>query len=161
MQLSLRWERITLFALRIAIGWLMFYAGITKILNPEWSAGGYLGGAKTFAGFYGWLASSAMLPLVNFINEWGLTLLGLSLILGLFVRLFSVFGGVLMLLYYLPILDFPYPNAHSFIVDEHIVYALLLFFFAAARAGRVWGLENWCGRLPLCSRFPRLREWLG
>ena len=139
---------------------MMFYAGITKVLNPEWSAAGYLKGAKTFSGFYNWLTSPAILPVINLINEGGLKFLGVSLLLGVSVRLSSAFGAVLMLLYYLPILDFPYPNPHSLLVDEHIIYIAALLVLAAYRAGGVWGLENWCANLPICSRFPRLRNWL-
>lgn len=156
-----KFQKISLFFLRISLGWMFFWAGITKVLDPVFSAGGYLKGAKTFVWFYQWLTNPSILPLVNFLNEWGLTLLGISLVLGIGVRLSSVLGAVLMLLYYFPILDFPYPNAHSFIVDEHIIYAAVLFFLAVLRAGRTWGLENWCSNLPICSKFPRLREWLG
>ncbi len=130
------------------------------MLNPEWSAAGYLRGAKTFTDFYQWLATPGVLPFVNFVNEWGLTLLGVSLIAGVFVRLSSFLAALLMLLYYLPMLNFPYPNSYSFIVDEHIIYISALLLLASFRAGRVWGLENWCSNLPICSRFPRLREWL-
>ncbi len=154
-------QKISLFLLRLSLGWFMFYAGITKVLNPTWSAAGYLKGAKTFVGFYQWLASPGLLPIIDFVNEWGLTLLGLSLIFGVFVRLSSILGAVLMLLYYFPVLDFPYPNPHSYLVDEHIIYALVLLLLASLRAGRVWGLENWCSNLPICSKFPRWREWLG
>ncbi|MEK9194406.1 MAG: DoxX family membrane protein [Patescibacteria group bacterium] len=153
-------EKITLFLLRIGTGWLMFYAGITKILTPNWSAEGYLKGAKTFAGFYQWLLNPNILPVINFVNEWGLTFLGVSLILGVFVRLSSVLGAMLMLLYYFPVLTFPYVE-HGFLVDDHIIYALVLVFLAAIRAGRYYGLENWCSNLPICSKFPRLRNWLG
>jgi len=154
-------QKISLFLLRVVLGWMYLYAGITKIINPNWSAAGYLKGAKTFVEFYQWLASPGILPAVDFVNEWGLTLLGLSLIFGVFVQLSSILGAVLMLLYYLPILDFPYPNPYSYLVDEHIIYALVLLLFASLRAGRVWGLENWCSNLPICSKFPRLRKWLG
>lgn len=156
-----KFQKISLFLLRISLGWLFFYAGITKVLNSTWSAEGYLKSAKTFTGFYQWLASLSILPVTNFVNEWGLTLIGVSLILGIGVRFFSVFGAVLMLLYYLPILNFPYPNPHSFLVDEHIIYALVLLLFASLRAGRIWGLENWCSNLPICSKFPRLRKLIG
>jgi len=154
-------HKFILFLLRVTTGWLMFYAGITKVLDPSWSAAGYLGGAKTFLAFYAWFLSPGVLPVINFINEWGLTLLGVSLILGVFVRLSSVLGTVLMLLYYFPVLDFPYILPHSYIVDEHIIYALVLLSLAVLRAGRAWGLENWCSNLPICSRFPGLRGWLG
>ena len=138
-----QFQKISLFLLRISLGWLMFYAGITKVLDPSWSAAGYLAGAKTFAGFYNWLLQPNILPAVNLLNEWGLTLLGVSLILGLFVRLSSVLGMTLMFLYYLPILQFPYPNPHSYIVDEHIIYILVLLFFIASKAGRAFGLDGW------------------
>lgn len=154
-------SKLSLFLLRIAMGWLMFYAGITKVINPAWSAAGYLNSAKTFTPFFQWLASPANIAWVNFLNEWGLTLLGVSLILGIAVRLSSILGAVLMLLYYFPILDFPYPNPHSFLVDEHIIYAAVLLFLASFRAGRIWGLENWCSNLPICSKFPRLRAFFG
>ncbi|HEY9584231.1 MAG TPA: DoxX family protein [Candidatus Paceibacterota bacterium] len=156
-----KFQKISLLLLRVSMGWLMLYAGITKVLDPNWSAAGYLQGAKTFAGFYQWLTQPNILPAINFINEWGLTLLGVSLILGIFVRLSSVFGTVLMMLYYFPVLTFPYISQHSFIVDEHVIYALVLIFFAAIGAGRYYGLDTWCAGLPICVKFPRLRKVIG
>lgn len=148
-----------LFISRLAIGWLIFYAGITKILDPAWTAAGYLANAKTFPGFYGWFASPANIDWVNFLNEWGLTLIGISLILGLGVRLSSILGALLMLLYYFPVLEFPKVE-HGFIVDDHLIYAVILLFFAAVRAGRYYGLDNWCANLPICRKYPRLhRVW--
>lgn len=146
--------------LRIALGWLFFYAGITKVLNPAWSSKGYLLGAKTFSGFYAWLASDGILPVVDFLNEWGLTLIGASLILGIGVRLSGLLGAAMMLLYWFPVLEFPKVD-HGYLVDDHVVYALALLYFSASRAGRAYGLEEWCTRLPICAKFPRLRAWLG
>ena len=154
-------RRFSLFLLRVSLGWLFFYAGVTKLVNPDWTAAGYIKSAKTFVGFYESLLSPAVLPLVDFLNEWGLALIGLSLILGVMVRLSSVLGAILMLLYYFVVLDFPYPNEHSLIVDEHIIYAFALLLLAYFRAGRVWGLERFCSNLPLCLKFPKLRQWLG
>ena len=142
------------------MGWLMFYAGVTKMINPQWSAGGYLASAKTFSGFYGILLRPEILPLIDFVNEWGLTLLGASLILGIGVRTSSLFGAILMLLYYFPILDFPYPNAHSFIVDEHIIYAAVFLLFAATRAGKMWSLSELLKKFRICEQSPLLRSLL-
>lgn len=61
--------KIWLVVARVAMGWLFFYAGITKILNPDWSAAGFLNGAKTFAGFYAWLAQPGLMGIINFVNE--------------------------------------------------------------------------------------------
>lgn len=152
---------LSLLLLRLSLGSLFFYAGLTKLFDPSWSSVGYLTHAKTFSGFYAWLASPQLLPFIDFVNEWALTLVGLSLLLGLFVRLGSYGGAMLMLLYYFPVLDGVYPNTHSLIVDEHIVYAFAFLLLASLRAGRVFGLETWCEKLPLCSRFPRLRALLG
>ncbi|MBI2042101.1 MAG: DoxX family protein [Candidatus Nealsonbacteria bacterium] len=154
-------SKILIFVMRVSLGWLMLYAGIVKVLNPQWSAFGYMKGAKTFSVFYNWLASPNILPVVDFINEWGLTLLGISLILGVFVRFSSILGALLMALYYLPVLSFPKVGMYSFLVDEHIIYVLVLLFFANIKAGRIWGLEKWCSDLPICSKFPKLRNLLG
>ncbi|MEX2054573.1 MAG: DoxX family membrane protein [Candidatus Andersenbacteria bacterium] len=154
-------EQLPLFLLRVALGWLFFYSGITKVLNPEWSAAGYLAGAKTFSGLYQWFAQPEILPVINAINEWGQLLLGIALLLGIVVRLASVGGALLMLMYYFPVLEFPYIGRTAFLIDEHIIYALALWVLAAFRAGRVWGLETWCSQLPLCSKYPRWRWWLG
>ena len=154
--------RIYIFLLRIALGVLFFYAGITKVLNPNWSAAEYLKGAKTLPEVYQFLMQPEILPIINFINEWGLTLLGVSLLLGVFVRLSTKLGALLMLLYYIPILKFPYVGTNSFLVDQHIIYILSLLLLGAAKAGRVvWGLEEWCSNLPICSKYPKLRDWLG
>ena len=163
MDLHIQEEKLTgisLLLLRLAMGWLMFYAGFTKILNPEWTAKGYLMGAKTFTGFYHWFALPQNIGWVNFLNEWSLTLLGISLLLGVFVRLSSVLGAVLMLLYYFPVLEFPYVGQHSFLVDEHIIYALVLLIFAVVGAGRQWSLANWLAKLPWCSKYPNFLNWL-
>lgn len=135
-------QRVSLFLLRVSLGWLFFWAGITKVLKPGWSAAGFLQGAKTFPDLFHWFASPAMLPITNFANEWGLTLLGISLILGIFIRWSAPFGMVLMILYYLPILQFPYPDANLFIVDQHIIFIIVLAVLYAFGAGRCWGLEK-------------------
>jgi thiosulfate dehydrogenase (quinone) large subunit len=154
-------QKTSLFLLRIALGWMFFYAGVTKILDPNWSAAGYLKGAKTAVWFYQTLLQPNILPTINFLNEWGLTLLGISLLLGVFVRLGSIFGSVLMFLYYLPILNFPFVGEHALLVDEHLIYIAALAVLGAFKAGRAWGIERWCASLPICARYPKLRGWFG
>ena len=137
-----KFAKLTVFILRISLGSIFFYAGITKILNHNWTSAGYLKGAKTFTGFYSWLTLPGNIGLVDFLNEWGLTLIGISLILGVFVRFSSVFGAFLMILYWFPILKFPYVGDHSLIVDEHIIYLFVFILFAVVGAGRIWGLDK-------------------
>jgi thiosulfate dehydrogenase [quinone] large subunit len=116
-----------------------------------------LKGAKMMVGFYSFLQGSSVLPIVDFINEWGLTLLGLSLIFGVGVRLSAPLGALLMVLYYIP-LGFPYPNPHALIVDEHIIYACTMLFFGAIDAGKYWGLSEklqntFLTKIPVLGKF--------
>ena len=135
-------QKCSLFLLRIGLGWMFLYAGLTKIMDPNWSAEGYLRNAKSFSGLYTWLANSSLLPFINFINEWGLTLIGVALILGVFVRLTGYLGPLLMLLYYFPVLDFPKISTHSFIIDEHIIYLFVFLVLAAYKADSFWSVRN-------------------
>ena len=69
-----------------------------------------------------------------------------ALILGAFVRFAGVAGAALMLLYYFPVLDFPSVGTASFIVDQHVIYALVLLLLAVSKSGRYWGLDKrWRG----------------
>jgi len=145
--------KYTITALRIALGWLMLYAGLSKLTTSNWSAAGYLQGAKTFPAFYHYLTLPSILPIINLVNEWGLTLLGISLIFGVFVRLSSVLGAVLMLLYYFPVLSFPYIGSNYYLVDDHIIYAIVLSLFAVIGAGRYFGIDAWIIKQPFCRKI--------
>ena len=146
-------SKFFIFLLRISMGAFMFYAGITKILNPAWTSAGYLKAAITFPEIYAWLLMPSNIIWVDLINKWGLTLLGISLILGVGVRLSAPLGALLMLLYYFPILNFPLVGERSYIVDDHIIYAAVLLLLASAHAGRIWGLERWFVNFPVIGRF--------
>ncbi len=131
--------------LRVLLGWLFFYAGIVKVLNPSWSAAGFLVQAKTFHGFYILLAHPLLISIVNILNEWGLLALGVSLILGIWVRFSSLLGALLMLLYYFASNSLPFvPN--GFLVDDHIIYAAALAVMFYLNAGRYYGLDGLNGK---------------
>lgn len=166
-------SKFFLVTLRVALGWLMLHSAYGLIMTPGWSAAGYLSRAKFLKGFFGALLDPSILPVVSFMNKWGFFLLGISLIFGIGVRLSSVLGAILMILYYLPILEFPYWSSGTFlalipfpsprvaVVDDHLIYGIILAFFAALPAGRIWGLDTWCGNLPLCKRYPLLKRLWG
>lgn len=150
---------VSFFLLRLSLGALYLYAGITKLLNPEWSSAGYLAGAKQFTGFFQWLASPQIVFCVDFMNQWGLTLLGVSLLLGAGVRWSSKLGAALMFLYYLP-LGFPFPNEHAFLVDEHIVYAFALLYLGFSKAGNVGGIYGWIAPMKRFKKAKLLKTLL-
>ena len=135
-------QKVSLFVLRVSLGWIFFWSGITKVLNPAWSAAGYLNSAKTFPDLYHWFARPSLLPVTNIVNEWGMLILGASLIMGLFIRFSAPFGVLLMALYYLPVLQFPYPNVNSFLVDEHIIYICALLVLMSFHADNFWSIRK-------------------
>jgi uncharacterized membrane protein YphA (DoxX/SURF4 family) len=140
--------------IRAAIGWHFLYEGCIKLFAAEWSAASYLNNTYGFlSGFYQWLADSPVrLGIVDFLNIWGLILIGLALFIGLCVRWASLFGAVLLALYY-----FAYPpvgyslyagDGSVFIINAlFIEAAVLVFLFYYKEKG--YGLEN---TLPLLRR---------
>jgi thiosulfate dehydrogenase (quinone) large subunit len=139
-------QRVSLFFLRVSMGWLFLYAGLVKVLNSTWSAEGYIKGAQVFPNFFHYLLQPGILPKVNLLNEWGLVFLGASLLLGVFVRISAPLGMLLMALYYLAGFAAPsFGAGTSYLVDEHIVYIAALLVLATSNAGKVWGLGNRIG----------------
>ncbi len=90
-----------LVVLRVAIGWHLLYEGMVKLLNPNWSSVGYLMDSKgIFAGMFHSMAGNPdLLKVIDFLNVWGLLLIGAALILGLFTRV-ALFGGIALLTFY-------------------------------------------------------------
>lgn len=88
--------------LRILIGWHFLYEGISKLMMSGWSAKMYLVGSRwIFSDVFHQMASSpSIMKVVDFMNIWGLVLIGLSLISGLLVRWSSISGAVLLLFYF-------------------------------------------------------------
>lgn len=139
--------------LRILLGWFMFFAGIEKVLDPAWSASGFLSNAKTFPSFYAWFGDPSNSWWIDPMNAWGIMLIGIALLLGIAIRPAALFGALLMILYYFPQNVFP-SVPHGFIVEYHFIYAtafILIAFFAPARKfGLGRKLQNTSlGRLPI------------
>ncbi len=122
-----------LFLMRLSLGFYFLYAGVTKIMDPAWSAVGYIKSAQHFKPLFDFFASATMLPTTNLLNEWGLTLIGVALVLGLATRFASICGIIIMALYYL-VLPFPHPDAHSLIVDDHIIFITIFLSLIALRS---------------------------
>lgn len=88
--------------IRILIGWHFLYEGLVKLLNPNWSAAIYLlESTWVFSGFFKSIASNPdLLTAVNFINIWGLILIGIGLFIGFFTRVSAISGAALLFLYF-------------------------------------------------------------
>ena len=122
--------------IRAAIGLHFFYEGLSKLFMENWSAQSYLANANGFlSGFYHWLASGeSLVKVIDVLNVYGLILIGLALFLGIFIRIASVGGILLLLLYYFAYPPFGTslfgsPEGHFYIVNRNFIEALLLFWF--------------------------------
>lgn len=136
--------------LRVAIGWHMLYEGIVKLMNPNWSSVGYLMDSKGwFAGIFHSMAGNAgVLNVVDFLNVWGLTFIGLGLILGLFTRLSMIGGIILLAFYYLshpPLIDVVYaiPSEGSYMfINKNLIELVTLVVLLLFPTGSIIGIDR-------------------
>ena len=133
-------SKLTLTIIRVAIGWHFLYEGFSKLFIEGWTAQSYLANATGFlAGFYHWMAASEILiGAVDFLNVYGLIVIGLVLFIGLFVRAASWAGILLLLLYYFAYPPwgtslFGSPEGHFFIVNRNFIEAFLLLWFVVGK----------------------------
>ncbi len=91
--------------------------------------------------------------LIDHLNMWALTLVGVCLMLGLFTRLAALGGVGLLAMYYLAIPPWPWlpdnPMAEGsyFFIDKNFIEAVALMMIATSRIGRWGGLDALVCRL--------------
>ncbi len=145
-----RSQLLWLVVLRVAIGWHFLFEGLSKLTNPNWSSFFYLMDSKgIFENFFKMLAGNEQsLHIVNVLNIWGLIILGLFLILGLFTRSVIIGAIVLLSMYYLshpPLFNLEYalPEAGShWIVDKLLIEILALVVLLVFPTGKEIGLDR-------------------
>ncbi|MGA1976478.1 MAG: DoxX family protein [Bacteroidales bacterium] len=136
--------------LRILIGWQFLYEGLVKLFDPSWTSRPFLEGSRwIFGDLFRWMASgSTGIHIIDFLNAWGLTLVGLALILGLFTRLASWAGVLMISLYYLaypPFGGYNYGAANEgsyLIVNKNLIELVCLIVLAFTRSGQSYGIDS-------------------
>ncbi len=151
--------------LRLGMGWMLFWTFLDKLLGlgfattPEkaWIAGnsptfGFLtfGSKGPFAEFYQGLAGN---PVVDYLFMSGLLLIGLSLLLGVGVRIAGYCGALMMILIYSA--GF-LPPEHNPFVDNHIIYAILLVGLTLTKSGHYLGFGKRWSDTMLVKKYPFL-----
>ncbi|MBC8500399.1 MAG: hypothetical protein ISS25_03750 [Nanoarchaeota archaeon] len=136
---------------RIGLGWIFLWAFLDKVFGlgfateaeSAWLAGGsptagflQFGTAGPFASVFQGLAGSAF---VEWLFMIGLLLIGLALIFGMGVKIAGYTGALLMLLMWLAVL----PPEHNPILDDHIIYGLILIGLTFVKSGHWLGLGKW------------------
>jgi thiosulfate dehydrogenase [quinone] large subunit len=137
-------------AMRVVVGWHFLYEGLAKLTSASWSAAGYMKVSRgPFAAFFHWIAGQPqLLDKANLITMYGLAIVGVLLIVGLFTRLAAVAGIGFVLLFYLcnpPFVGYFYsiPTEGSYlIVNKNLVEVCALAVVVLTRSGLFAGLDR-------------------
>ena len=159
-----RTPMIAITVLRVVIGWHFLYEGIAKLTSTTWSAAGYMKASRgPLAEFFRWIASQPhLLDNANLITMYGLTVVGVLLMLGLFTRLAAIGGIAFILLFYLcnpPFVGYFYsiPSEGTYlIVNKNLVELCALVVILFTGSGRFAGLDGILHGFLVRLRRPRL-----
>lgn len=135
---------------RVLIGWYCLYEGVIKLVNPNWSSFAFLTDSQ---GWFAFLfkaiaASQSIVTVIDYINIWGLIAIGLGLILGLFARIATISGIVLIGLYWLshPALinaKYMLPSEESVMwVGKNLIFISLLLVLLAFPTSKKIGIDR-------------------
>jgi thiosulfate dehydrogenase (quinone) large subunit len=143
-------QAFLLVTLRLVIGWYFLYEGLVKIFNPDWSSIGYLmdSGGICSKMFQSMANNDHWVAIIDFLNKWGLTFIGLGLILGLFTQLALFFGVLLLMLYYFshpPLASVSYimPQEGSYLwVNKTLIEIFTLALLMVFPTSHIIGLDR-------------------
>lgn len=146
--------------LRISLGLIFVWAFFDKLFGFGFST---LPGKAWIDGVsptYGFLANASKGPLafiyqaiagnivVDLLYMLGLLLIGTALILGVALRIAGYSGALMMIMFWSAVL----PPAHNPLLDEHIIYALVLLGLTRANSSFL-SLKNWWSRTSLVRKY--------
>ena len=135
---------------RIVIGWHFLYEGIAKIVASGWSSAPYLAGSKWILAplFTAMAGNQSVVSVVDFINIWGMILVGLGLITGLFTRWASLAGAIMLFFYFvayppIPGYMFGVPVEGSYLwVNRNLIEFFALSVFIFLSPGSQFGIDR-------------------
>jgi thiosulfate dehydrogenase [quinone] large subunit len=147
-------QAFLLVTLRVLLGWYFLYEGIIKIVNPDWSSFAYLMDSQGPVAdlFQSMTANPKLVAVIDWLNKWGLTLIGIGLILGVFTQLSTGFGMLLLVLYYLshpPLVSVNYiiPQEGSYlIVNKTLIEIFVMAVLLAFPTGHIAGLDRFISK---------------
>jgi len=143
-------QLIMLVVLRVSIGWHFLYEGVIKLSNPDWTSIGFLLDSKGLFEnlFYAMANNLSLVTVVNFLNIWGLILIGLGLMLGLLSRPALIAGIVLLAFYYLshPAIigaDYMMPAEGSYLfINKTLIELFAMSLLLVFPSSRIIGIDR-------------------
>ncbi len=154
----------SLFVGRLALGFLFLWSAYGKILTEmsgKMATSGFLSGTSVasgpFAGFFNSISGNWV---VEYLVVYGELLIAISILFGIFTRVGSVAGMLMMLLFTIamwPIADTAGANP---IVDIRVIYGVMLLGFFFLRPGRFLGGDAILHNSEFVNNRPTLKKIL-
>ena len=150
--------------LRISIGFIFLWPFLDKLFGfgiSTTAANSWINGGSPTAGFLlhsttGPFASIFQSMASSHLVEWlfmlGLFFVGITMILGIGLRISAIAGSIMMALMWLSEL----PIATNPFLDYHWFYAYALIASALTKAGNYFGLGKWWSKLKFVKKCPIL-----
>ncbi len=135
-------EKVVIFGIRLVLGFIFLWAFFDKLLGLGFATTSDKAWIAGSSPTYGFLKLATYGPLANFYQSiagnifvdvtfmLGLLLIGLALILGIWIKPAGYGGSLLMLMMWSARL----PPEQNPVLDEHIVYALVLILLTLIKA---------------------------
>ena len=159
--------RLILGLLRLAVGFVFLWSFLDKTFGLHYSTGpsrawinggtpaqSYLTGATTgkpLASFF----ESLAVPVTDWVFMLGLLGIGLAMVLGIGTRLAALAGVVMLGFMYAAVAPWVWGSLNP-VVNEHLVYTLVLILVPLTNAGDTIGLGTWWKGLGLVKKLPFL-----
>ena len=146
--------------LRISLGFIFLWAFLDKLFGLGFSTtkekAWIYGGSPTygflnsvsgpFADFYHAIASSKVVEVLFML---GLLFVGVTLIFGISLRLGTSAGIVMLVLMWTALL----PIKTNPLIDDHIVYSVILIAIAHVNSTGVWSFSDWWKSLKMVKNY--------
>ncbi len=161
--------------LRVSLGFVFLWAFFDKLFGLGFAtcrdkldqihtlcAQAWVHGGSPTSGFLGHATKG---PLIDFYHklagktwvDWlfmaGLAVVGIGLLLGVWVRMATIFGIMMMLLMWSSLL---WPANNPFI-DDHVINILALIGIYLTADRQVWSLHHWWAKTPIAKALPFLK----
>ncbi len=151
--------------LRIAMGAIFLWAFLDKLIglgfattaDKAWIVGGSptagfleFGTGTLFGNFF---QSLAGLAIIDWLFMLGLFFVGVALIFGIGVKLAGYTGALMMFLMWLALL----PLENNPIIDDHLIYAIIMVGFAIVDAGNYFGFGKRWANTNLVKKYRFLK----
>ena len=135
---------------RIIVGWLFLYEGLSKLMMNEWSSAPYLSESRwIFASLFHWMSQNAgVIVAVDLLISWGLILVGLGLFLGFLTRWNSIAGMLMLLCYFVVYPPIPgytinAPAGGTYLwINQAIIEFFVLLLFAFLQKDKMFGFDR-------------------